>query len=43
MLFVRCGNDGVSHSPDETVDAGDVALALDAFESAVLAVVAGRP
>jgi allantoate deiminase len=43
MLFVRCGNDGVSHSPDETVDAGDVAVALDAFESAVLAVAAGRP
>jgi allantoate deiminase len=35
MLFVRCGNDGVSHSPEETVDAGDVALALDAFEAAV--------
>ncbi len=43
MLFVRCGNDGISHSPEETVDAGDVALALDAFESAVLAVAAGRP
>ena len=43
MLFVRCGNDGISHSPEETVEDCDVALALDAFESAVLAVAADRP
>ena len=27
MLFVRCGNGGVSHSPRETVDIGDVDIA----------------
>lgn len=27
MLFVRCGNDGISHSPDETVSAEDAGLA----------------
>ncbi|MCU1472323.1 allantoate amidohydrolase [Amnibacterium sp.] len=42
MLFVRCGNDGVSHSPDETVDEGDVGLALDAFEAAVRRLAAER-
>jgi len=35
MLFVRC-RDGVSHHPDESVTEADVALALDAFEAAVL-------
>ncbi|WP_423921641.1 allantoate amidohydrolase [Frigoribacterium sp. 2-23] len=35
MLFVRCGNGGISHHPDEIVDAADVAIALDAFEAAV--------
>lgn len=38
MLFLRCGNDGISHHPDETVTVEDAALALDAFEAAVLAV-----
>jgi allantoate deiminase len=38
MLFVRCGNDGISHAPDEIVAEPDVAAALDAFEAAVLAV-----
>ncbi|WP_228373627.1 allantoate amidohydrolase [Demequina soli] len=38
MLFVRCGNGGVSHQPDESVEVGDVALAIDAFEAAILAV-----
>ncbi|HEY0248120.1 MAG TPA: allantoate amidohydrolase [Gryllotalpicola sp.] len=38
MLFVRNGRQGVSHSPEETVAAGDVAIALDAFEAAVRAV-----
>jgi len=42
MLFVRCGNEGVSHSPEETVRADDVAVALDAFEHAVRAVAASR-
>ncbi len=36
MLFVRCGNDGISHHPDELVAEDDVALAIDAFEAAVL-------
>ncbi|TFC28505.1 allantoate amidohydrolase [Cryobacterium sp. TMT1-3] len=35
MLFVRC-RDGMSHHPDESVTEADVALALDAFEAAVL-------
>ncbi|BDZ45657.1 allantoate amidohydrolase [Naasia aerilata] len=44
MLFLRCGNGGISHHPDETVTAEDVALALDAFEATVLAVADGpRP
>jgi allantoate deiminase len=29
MLFVRCGG-GISHDPDESVRAEDVAAALDA-------------
>ncbi|MFV0632537.1 allantoate amidohydrolase [Demequina sp.] len=37
MLFIRC-KDGISHHRDEDVRADDVALALDAFEAAVLAV-----
>lgn len=40
MLFVRCGNGGVSHHPDESVTAADVALAIDALEVAVLHVAA---
>ncbi|AYG02816.1 allantoate amidohydrolase [Gryllotalpicola protaetiae] len=35
MLFVRNGNQGVSHSPDEIVTVDDVAVALDAFEATV--------
>lgn len=31
MLFVRCGNGGISHHPDETVEAGDVELAAQAL------------
>ena len=38
MLFVRCGNGGISHHPDEIVTLADVAVALDAFEAAVRAV-----
>ena len=40
MLFIRCG-DGISHNPRESVLAEDVAHAIDAFESAVLAVARG--
>lgn len=36
MLFLRC-RDGISHHPDEHVEAEDVAVALDAFTEAVLA------
>jgi allantoate deiminase len=36
MLFVRC-EDGISHAPEELVTVEDVAVALDAFEAAVLA------
>jgi allantoate deiminase len=39
MLFLRCRG-GVSHHPDEHVKRADVSAALDAFEAAVLAVVA---
>ena len=35
MLFIRC-RDGISHSPEEDVLAGDVALAVEALEAAVL-------
>ncbi|MFC8731807.1 allantoate amidohydrolase [Luteimicrobium sp. NPDC057192] len=35
MLFVRNGNGGVSHSPDEIVTEADVAVALDAFAATV--------
>ncbi len=34
MLFLRCKG-GVSHHPDESVTARDVAAALTAFEAAV--------
>ncbi|GER22598.1 Zn-dependent hydrolase [Zafaria cholistanensis] len=40
MLFVRC-EDGISHAPDEKVALEDVAVALDAFEAAVLAAARG--
>lgn len=40
MLFVRCGNGGISHHPDEIVTEGDVAVALDAFDAAVRALAA---
>ncbi|MFD1825028.1 MULTISPECIES: allantoate amidohydrolase [Mumia] len=39
MQLVRC-RDGISHHPDEAVRLDDVALAIDAFEAAVLAVAA---
>jgi allantoate deiminase len=37
MLFVRC-HGGISHHPDEDVMPDDVAVAIDAFEAAVLEV-----
>jgi allantoate deiminase len=43
MLFLRCGNDGISHHPDETVTEADTAVALAAFEAAVLAVAEQHP
>jgi allantoate deiminase len=42
MLFVRNGRNGVSHSPDEIVAVGDVALAFDAFLAAVRALAESR-
>jgi allantoate deiminase/N-carbamoyl-L-amino-acid hydrolase len=31
MLFVRCGNGGISHHPDETMTAADADTAARAF------------
>ncbi|HYD62885.1 MAG TPA: allantoate amidohydrolase [Noviherbaspirillum sp.] len=31
MLFVRCGNGGISHHPDETMTAEDAGIAADVF------------
>ena len=36
MLFVRCGNGGISHHPDESLDAGDAAVAARAFTDFLL-------
>jgi allantoate deiminase/N-carbamoyl-L-amino-acid hydrolase len=36
MLFVRCGNGGISHHPDESLLAQDAALAATAFEDFLL-------
>ena len=36
MLFVRCGNGGISHHPSETVSAADADLAARAFEDFLL-------
>jgi acetylornithine deacetylase/succinyl-diaminopimelate desuccinylase-like protein len=35
MLFVRAGNGGVSHHPDESADDADVALAVDVLTDAL--------
>ena len=32
MLFVRCGAGGISHSPEETLDAADADAAARAFD-----------
>jgi len=42
MLFVRCAG-GISHHPDESVTAADVALAVDALEAAIRALAADYP
>jgi acetylornithine deacetylase/succinyl-diaminopimelate desuccinylase-like protein len=31
MLFVRCGNGGISHHPDETMTAADAGIAAAVF------------
>jgi acetylornithine deacetylase/succinyl-diaminopimelate desuccinylase-like protein len=31
MLFVRCGNGGISHHPDETMTAEDAEIATSVF------------
>jgi allantoate deiminase/N-carbamoyl-L-amino-acid hydrolase len=36
MLFVRCGNGGISHHPDETLTAADASLAAAAFRDFLL-------
>ncbi|RLK29147.1 allantoate amidohydrolase [Cupriavidus plantarum] len=35
MLFVRCGNGGISHHPTETMTAGDAQLAANVFSAFV--------
>ena len=36
MLFVRCGNGGISHHPDESLAADDAAVAARAFTDFLL-------
>jgi beta-ureidopropionase / N-carbamoyl-L-amino-acid hydrolase len=36
MLFVRCGNDGISHHPAESLTAADARLAADVFRDFLL-------
>jgi allantoate deiminase/N-carbamoyl-L-amino-acid hydrolase len=36
MLFVRCGNGGISHHPSETLSADDADLAAYAFKDFLL-------
>jgi len=38
MLFVRCGNGGISHHPDETLSAPDAGLATLVLLDALLRV-----
>ena len=42
MLFVRCRG-GISHHPDESVEAADVGVALDVLERFLLGLAEGRP
>ena len=41
MLFVRCGNDGISHNPSETVAAEDADSAARALLEALLLLAQG--
>ena len=43
MLFVRCGNGGISHHPDETMTAADAALATDVLYDFILHFEAKHP
>jgi acetylornithine deacetylase/succinyl-diaminopimelate desuccinylase-like protein len=43
MLFVRAGNGGVSHSPDEECAEEDVALAVDVLEDTLRRLTAPAP
>ena len=43
MLFVRCGNDGISHHPDETLDAADADAAARTFSDFLLHFPSGQP
>jgi allantoate deiminase/N-carbamoyl-L-amino-acid hydrolase len=36
MLFVRCGNGGISHHPDEIMTAADAELAARTFQDFLL-------
>jgi beta-ureidopropionase / N-carbamoyl-L-amino-acid hydrolase len=36
MLFVRCGHGGISHHPDETLNAADAAIAAQVFQDFLL-------
>lgn len=36
MLFVRCGNGGISHSPLETITAQDAGIAAQVLLNAIL-------
>jgi beta-ureidopropionase / N-carbamoyl-L-amino-acid hydrolase len=36
MLFVRCGNGGISHHPDETLSAADADIAARVFQDFLL-------
>ena len=43
MLFVRCGNGGISHHPAETMTAEDASLATDVLHDFILNFEAKRP
>jgi allantoate deiminase len=36
MLFVRCGNGGISHHPDEMLSAADADIAARVFQDFLL-------
>ena len=41
MLFVRSGNGGISHSPDEFSEPDDIALAIDVLSASLLRLASG--